>query len=513
MRNFTKILALLLPFALLLGCGQSLDIEEEELSPSQAAESSAEEELPITLPEQLSLSYYPQQSLDPITCPDGVQQTVAALLCEGLFELDESFLPKLRLCSAYTCDPTYSTYVFTLRPGALFSDGSAVTAGDVVDTLRRAKTSTRYSARLRDVAAITAGDGGTVTISLSSGNAALPALLDIPIVKSGTADTSPVGTGAYYLTAGENGGARLAANPNWQGGKQPVDSISLLAAETPDIVLAQFASHETQLLASDLTGLDPVSVTGRIAFYDADATIFQYVGLNVNSAALSGAALRQALNLGLDREQIASAFLSGHGKAAQFPIAPAAAEYPAALETAYSYDAFQKAMTAAGYNTGEKTTALTMIVNEESGFKVSIARYIAATLSAFDLKIEVSVLPWSEYAAALSAGKFDLYYGEVKLSADWDFRALLATGGSLNYGGNADPVLDTMIAAAMASTDRPAALATACRRIQSTAPILPVCFKTVSVLAQEGVFEGLAPTASNPFFKLADCTVNLKTGD
>lgn len=47
----------------------------------------------------------------------------------------------------------------------------------------------------------------------------------------------------------------------------------------------------------------------------------------------------------------------------------------------------------------------------------------------------VTALPWADYTAALAAGSFDLYYGEVRLTADWNLAPLLATGGRLNYGG------------------------------------------------------------------------------
>ena len=166
-------------------------------------------------------------------------------------------------------------------------------------------------------------------------------------------------------------------------------------------------------------------------------------------------------------------------------------------------------MAAAGHATGT-ALSLTMLVNEESTFKVAAARQIAAQLSVFDLKIDVRVLPWADYTAALAAGDFDLYYGEVKLTADWDLRALLSTGGALNYGGFSDPLLDTMLNTCQTSGDRSAAFLSACRRIQSESPILPICFKTVSVLVQSGVVENLTPTAANPFYNLAGCTVHLQ---
>ncbi len=50
---------------------------------------------------------------------------------------------------------------------------------------------------------------------------------------------------------------------------------------------------------------------------------------------------------------------------------------------------------------GEGHTTLTLLVNEENSFKVSMARYIASTLSTANLSIEVKTLPWEEYTAAI----------------------------------------------------------------------------------------------------------------
>ena len=224
---------------------------------------------------------------------------------------------------------------------------------------------------------------------------------------------------------------------------------------------------------------------------------------------MGSSAVRRALAEGFDREQLVSAFLSGHAKAAQFPISPASRDYPASLDAAYSYSAFEQAMSAAGLAEGN-SVPLRMIVNSENSFKVAAARQIAAQLSAFDLKIEVEALAWEDYTAALAAGEFDLYYGEVKLTADWDLRSLLATGGALNYGGYSDAALDSLLAACRSAEAPSTALLAVCRRLQTQAPILPVCFKTVSTLVQRGTLEGLTPTAANPFYRLADCTVHLR---
>ena len=71
---------------------------------------------------------------------------------------------------------------------------------------------------------------------------------------------------------------------------------------------------------------------------------------------------------------------------------------------------------------------LSLLVNQEDSFRVTSAQFIAESLSVLDWRITVRALPWEEYTAALAAGDFDLYFGEVRLTADWDLRDLVGTG-------------------------------------------------------------------------------------
>lgn len=505
-KQLLKLLCLLLPALFLSGCWQE-ELPEDIPGLIQPGEEVPEEEIAAALlPESFSLPYLPGQPLDPLTCPDGVQQTVASLLYEGLFRLGPTLEPESLLCDSYTYDSERSIYVFTLRPGVSFSDGSPLTARDVRLSLERARTSPRYQARLSQVSSISAGDG-TVTVALSRPNSAFPALLDIPITKGDT--DAPLGTGPYLFSEGEDG-ASLTANPAWwQGGGQPVERIHLVEASGQDATLYRFASHEVQLIAADLTGSSPMAFTGSVDLWDADTATLQYVGCNTAVAPLDSAALRQALGEGINREQIASGFLSGHGRAAQFPVSPVSSLYSKGLETRFSADAMSRAVTEAGY-VPQRT--LTLLVNEESDFKVSSANYLAESFTAAGVPVEARALPWEEYTAALLEGDFDLYYGEVRLTADWDLSPLLSAGGALNYGGWADARTDELLAACASAANRTAALENLCAYLQQQQPILPVCFKSTSVLAQSGVLEGLVPTAAEPFYNLADCSIHLLEG-
>lgn len=503
-----RLLSLLCAAVLVLsltGCAQTDDLPDlEDTTPLPVQSMEETVQSGPRLPEVLSLPYDSAHTLDPITCPDGIQQTVGSLLYEGLFRLDGSLESQYALCESYTYDAEHCRYVVTLRSGVTFSDGSALTAADVKATLERARTSQRYASRLAGVVSITAKDL-TLTITLSGPNTAFPALLDIPIVKKGTdTQAAPLGTGPYFFSQEESGPCLVANQSWWKRESRPVERIAL-SETNQDAMFYRFNSHDVQLITADLTGSAAVSVTGNVGCYDAATTVMQYVG--VNTARLSDPALRQALWQGFDRTSVISAYLSGHGTASQFPISPASALYPAELETPYSMDGFTAALAQC---TALPERTLSLLVNEENSFKVSVAQFIAESFTAAGVSVEVKALPWDAYTAALDAGNFDLYYGEVRLSADWDLTALVGSGGALNYGGWANDYTDQLMADLAASGDRDAAMAKLCLHLKTQAPIIPVCFKALSVLTQSEVIEHLSPTAAEPFYELSGAVIHLK---
>ena len=165
---------------------------------------------------------------------------------------------------------------------------------------------------------------------------------------------------------------------------------------------------------------------------------------------------------------------------------------------------------------GESVYDLTLLVNSENSFKVAAAQEIAQALNQYDFNVTVRALPWDEYLTALAEGRFDLYYGECKLTADWDVTPLLGTGGSLNYSGWSDNVMDTQLAACLTAGDeerRSVTLEALCRRLQSQMPFIPLCFKRTSVLLPYDAVDTITPTAADPFYHLENWQVNWDTAD
>lgn len=481
-----------------------------------ADETPALESQPPAKRAEFALAYDATDTLDPLAGAGSANLALAGLVYEGLFELDAAFAPQALLCSAYTPNEDNTVWTFTLRAGAAFSDGTPLTAAHAAASLNAARTSSLYAARLAHVSAVTAGEG-TVTVTLSSPNGALPALLDIPItLAGGDGAAAPLGTGPYYYAGGSEGFS-LRANPHWwQDRALPLESIPLHATSTADDRIAAFDTGMVTVTVSDLTGTNALGYSGNYETWDCATSALLYLGFNCKQGFCQDAALRQAVCRGVDRSTVAASLLSGHADAAPFPIHPGSACYDANLagELDYSVSAAAQLLEAGGYvltdgalTRNGRSVELKLLVNTENSFRVSVADYLAQELAKLGLTVSVTKLPWDEFLSALARGEFDLYLAQVKLTADFDPAPLLT--GDLNYGGFWNEGTNALLAAYRAASGaaRPDAARALCADLASKVPFAPLCFLRTSVLTQWGSVAGLEPTAQNAFYHIYNWTV------
>jgi peptide/nickel transport system substrate-binding protein len=470
--------------------------------------------------------YNPDQSFNPLTGTSPENLALAPLLYEGLFVLNPQFIPEPVLCDSYWTQDGL-TYTFIIKPDIVMSDGSVLTAADVKYSLNTARQSGRFASRLAGITNVTTTDDRTVVITLADVNRKLPALLDVPIIRSGSASSSrPAGTGPYILdTAGE---PRLTAFSAYRDrDKLPVADIYLRACSDAEVPVT-FYAQELDLFWSDPGG--PVELSLPID-HDAwyyDTPILQYIGFNTNSLILSSPSIRRAIGLAVDRDAIAEAALGGHAVAAPLILSPKYRLYDTAWAKTTAdpmdtiYDIFAEAGLEDFDNNGyleypgeygvRTPFSLTFIVNADNPSKVAAASKIADSLMSVGLDITLSKLPWSDYIKALEKGDFDLYYGDVLLPADFDMSALLANGGALDYGhAGSDEYLALINAFLGASDDftEKAAAQQLCAYVEQNAPVIPVLYRQYAVHTNRNVVTGARPTQSSIFYGLTGWTINL----
>ena len=469
---------------LLSGCGPAV---QPEPTPSPTA-------APPPEAAEFALAWYPSASLHPITGDNRTNLTLGGLLYEGLYALDGQFQPEPCLCTGGTASEDGLSWTFPLRSGVTFSDGSPLTAAEAAASLELARTSPLYAARLADITGVEAGEG-SVTLTLSRPNGALPALLDIPIVKE--TGGAPLGTGPYVLTGEEEGAALAARTGWWKGAQLPLETIPLRPIQEADDLIHAFDTRDVALVAADLTGTSALGFSGTFDTVDYPTSTMLYVGFNTASGPCRSGEVRQALSRAFDRASIATVLYARHAQAAALPVSPASPLYQADVAAELEYD--PQAAAELLEQAGRQDLALTLLAPADNPARTAAAELLADGLENLGLTVTLDLLPWDGYLAALERGDFDLYLGEVRLTADFDLTALLA--GALNYGGYADEEalqrLDSFRAASGQGRDLSARRLY--QRLAEEPPFAVLCFKNWSVLTQWSRIQGLTPTQSNVF--------------
>lgn len=384
-------------------------------------------------PLALSLAYSHDDTLNPFAAVTEVNAQLTGLLYEGLMALDGNFVPQPRLAaSVEQPDATHLTAV--LRKGAVFSDGSKITPEDVVTSFREAKQSDRYRRLLSNVQSAQK-EGDAVTFKLAAADPNARACLTFPVVKGSTlteaAGEAPLGSGVYQLKATETG-ARLVQNK-----KHPTaphfKKISL--SHLPNTAARQYAlaSGEITYYYDDLSGGEIPRITGASCQVDANTLVF--LGVNGARGKLKEAPVRQALSGLLDRTALVQAAYGDWAQASADPFHPRWDRMTGLVsEATQDLDGALTLLDEAGC-TPENGKRLEgeLIFNADRPDRGKLAEQIR--LQAERAGVVITPVPLDEetYRARLKSGKYDLYLGEIRLTADMSLRPMLA-GGDASYG-------------------------------------------------------------------------------
>ena len=115
-----------------------------------------------------------------------------------------------------------------------------------------------------------------------------------------------------------------------------------------------------------------------------------------------------------------------------------------------------------------------------------------------DSGLTVEALEYDDYVTALQNGNYDLYYGEVRLSPDFDLSVFFGENAALGYGGITDSALALLCAQARENEGNAYNLY---EKVMERGVLCPVLFKTYAVYSQRGRVTGLTPCLDGVFLQ------------
>ncbi|HVH67837.1 MAG TPA: ABC transporter substrate-binding protein [Gemmatimonadales bacterium] len=464
----------------------------------------------------VSLTYYESydpRSLDPAFSTDVPTGEMVTLAFDGLtqFDPDGRLLPAL--ADRWSAERQGRRYVFHLRPGVKFHDGTPLTARVVRASLLRVLApgtkggrpwplypiagAEAYAAgrgRGEDVGIEVLGDSG-LAFTLTEPLAIFPKFLAMPVAGVVPPPASlptdpgehPVGTGAWRFVAWRHDDYLLfSRNPDYWGSAPAADTLTVRIIPEPLTRAAEFEAGRLSVIEVPFGETERWRRERPDQLIEKPALRVVYVALNNRRGPLADVRVRRAINRGVNVPAILATVYGGRGVVAHGAIPPGLGGVGEGPDSAYSYDpaTARALLKAAGYGSGVSLQLWRTAANVELS---RVAQAIQAQLAEVGVRVELVERDASSQREAARQGKTDM------VVLDWwadypdgdDFLYPLFYSGSFGPGGNyafyADPVTDSLILLARRTTDDAARAALYRRidaRVYAAAPWLYLWFPT-----------------------------------
>lgn len=272
----------------------------------------------------------PAQGFDPAIAAADSSRIRMGYMFAKLLEYTEEGEVVGALAEEWEVSEDGTQYTFTLRDTAMFSDGSPVTADDVVFSLEYIEASETMGGSLPDITSLTAVDEKTVEVVLAA-----PAgrQLELALLREGNA-----GIVSRAAVEAAGGPEEYFANPTATSGPfvleeyLPAASMTFAANEHfwregypkseglvitfQDDVPAQLAALETgtaDIVPVAYESVESMTASGQYELYSVESLAPTFWGLNKSAPPFDNQQVRQAFAYAVDREGPRSACWFGTG--------------------------------------------------------------------------------------------------------------------------------------------------------------------------------------------------------
>ncbi len=304
--------------------------------------------------------------VNPLLALSDPDRDLTALTYAGLMGESATGLTPV-LAESYTISPDGKVYTFTLRKGITFTDGTPITADDVVFTITKAQDAGLKSPALANWAnvRVEALDSRTVRFTLPKAYA--PFLDDATLgilpahVWRSVADeqfpfdarvVSPIGDGPFKVArvARDRDGIiteyDLVANPRYALGRPYLDGMNFRFYASTDDLSAAYKNGKVE---------SAYGIAERGALTAPYSRVFGVFFDQANNAALGQLAVRKALSIAINRDTIATDILGGYATPLAGPVPPGSGITEPTLPTGDRLALAKRTLTDAGWSYSTST--------------------------------------------------------------------------------------------------------------------------------------------------------------
>lgn len=395
-------------------------------------------------------------TINPLLTNNRNVQEISKVIYDSLVTLDGNY--KLKNCLAEEIAQTDElTYIIKMRKGVLWEDKSNFTAYDVqytIDLILKNNVSPRYRENLKYIIETEAIDSNTLRISLSEPVPFFEYNLTFPIMCQkyyegedfATSSKTPIGTGMFKIQEISSNVIKLVPNEHyWDTSRKPMATeITVNLYNTIGEAYAAFKNGEIDLLTVKTNDVE--TYIGTLGYNKIEYKTRNYDFLAINTAheILSDPAVRKALSLSIDKNNIVASCLGSGYTPSNFSLDMGCWLYTKDLNTTIDTEQAAQLLHSAGWErtagnwikrteTGTKKLEFSLSVDSSNQARVLVAENIKNQLASFGVPITINYLSADNYANAINNKSYDTILTGIQSSYSPNLNTFFGDGNIANY--------------------------------------------------------------------------------
>lgn len=362
------------------------------------------------------------RGIEPAVAYDFTANQVTTQITEALLMVAEDGSTQPLLAESWE-QPDPLTYVYTLRDGVTFHDGSTLTVADVIASIERVRNpdiASPLAWMFDPVASIEETGERELTITLSEPNgsfqyvASVTAMHVMPkaFIDTLTAEYTrqPIGTGPFKVASWDAGSQIVLEKHTeyWQEGKPYFDRAVFQIVPEGTTRVTGLSTGDLQLVRE--IPPDQLSVVRDLP----NVTLQEVVGYTINTivmrndqAPFDDPKVRQAVSMAIDVESIMTNLVGELGVRAKSTTVPPGMPGSATDELEFvPYDVEQaKQLLAESSQPDGFTTSL--LVDSESELRVAEAQAVQQMLAEIGVQVEINQVPGPDRITLFQSGEYE----------------------------------------------------------------------------------------------------------
>lgn len=415
--------------------------------------------------------------LNPILATDSSSSEITGFLFNGLIKYDKDLSTIIGDLAKDFYYESNTSLVFKLRDDVKWHDGHRFSSKDVLftyDVLVSSKISSPYSANFRFVKSVEMIDDFTVRVNYKEpyfkaletwmmGILPEHILKDEKNLMNSPFNTNPIGTGAYKLHQLEHSkNIILSAFDKYFEGRPKIERISFHVIADP---MTRFLMLKSSAL--DVGSIEPMQYERQLGddffdkfnIYEKTSQSYTYLGFNLRLEKFKNPKVREAISLGIDRQEIVKILFFNHAKVCTGPFLPSSKAFNKDVEAPkQNIQKAKRLLAEAGYDESNPFR-FEIVTSNSSAIRPYAAQIMQHQLKKIGVIVSLRVMEWQAFLnMVVFPHKFDSVLLGWGLSPTPDPYMFWHTDndkqGGFNLVGYNNPKIDRMIEESQSMIDR-----------------------------------------------------------